>query len=118
MNQFYKNLALWLVIGLIIIGLVNVFQKPIIPQSEIIYSEFLERANKGLITEVVIQGDSISGENMDGTSFTSIAPPNDPELIKILREKGIRFSVVPGPEQPRATQAEKRGVKAYVTLRE
>jgi cell division protease FtsH len=98
LNQFYKNLALWLVIGLIIIGLVNVFQKPIAPQSEIIYSEFLERANKGLITEVVIQGDSISGKNMDGTSFTSIAPPNDPELIKILREKGIRFSVVP-PEQ-------------------
>jgi cell division protease FtsH len=98
LNQFYKNLALWLVIGLIIIGLVNVFQQPIAPQSEIIYSEFLERANKGLITEVVIQGDSISGKNMDGTSFTSIAPPNDPELIKILREKGIRFSVVP-PEQ-------------------
>lgn len=98
MNQFYKNLALWLVIGLIIIGLVNVFQKPITPQSEIIYSEFLERANKGLINEVVIQGDHISGKNVDGTSFQAVAPPNDPELIKILREKGIRFSVVP-PEQ-------------------
>jgi cell division protease FtsH len=98
LNQFYKNLALWLVIGLIIIGLVNVFQPPIAPQSEIIYSEFLERADKGLIAEVVIQGDNISGKSMDGTSFTSIAPPNDPELIKILREKGISFSVVP-PEQ-------------------
>ena len=98
MNQFYKNLALWLVIGLIIIGLVNVFQKPITPQSEIIYSEFLERADKGLITEVVIQGDSINGKNMDGTSFQTTAPPNDPELFKILRDKGIRFSVVQ-PEQ-------------------
>ena len=98
MNQFYKNLALWLVIGLIIIGLVNVFQKPITTQSEIIYSEFLERADKGVITEVVIQGDSINGKNMDGTSFQTTAPPNDPELFKILREKGIRFSVVQ-PEQ-------------------
>ncbi len=98
MNQFYKNLALWLVIGLIIIGLVNVFQKPITPQTEIIYSEFLERADKGLITEVVIQGDNINGKNMDGTSFQTTAPPNDPELFKILREKGIRFSVVQ-PEQ-------------------
>jgi len=98
LNQFYKNLALWLVIGLIIIGLVNVFQKPITPQSEIIYSEFLERADKGLITEVVIQGDNINGKNMDGTSFQTTAPPNDPELFKILREKGIRFSVVQ-PEQ-------------------
>ncbi len=98
MNQFYKNLALWLVIGLMIIGLVNMFQKPIAPQSEIIYSEFLERANKGLVKEVTIQGDNISGKNMDDTTFQSIAPPNDPELIKILREKGIRFSVVP-PEQ-------------------
>ena len=98
MNQFYRNLALWLVIGLILIGLFNVFNKPITPQSEIIYSEFLELATKGQITEVVIQGDNISGKYMDGTSFQAIAPPNDPELIKILREKGIRFSVVP-PEQ-------------------
>lgn len=98
MNQFYRNLALWLVIGLMLIGLFNAFNKPVTPQSEIIYSEFLERANNGQINEVVIQGDTISGKNTDGTSFQSIAPPNDPELIKILREKGIRFSVVP-PEQ-------------------
>ena len=58
MNQFYRNLALWLVIGLILIGLFNVFNKPITPQTEIIYSEFLELANKGQITEEVIQGKS------------------------------------------------------------
>ena len=98
MNQFYRNLALWLVIGLILIGLFNIFNKPITNQSEIIYSDFLDQVNKGQITEVVIQGDNISGKYMDGRSFQSIAPSRDPDFIKILREKGVRIVVTP-PEQ-------------------
>lgn len=98
MNQFYRNLALWLVIGLVLIGLFNVFDKPIANQSEIIYSDFLEQVSKGQITEVVIQGDNISGKYMDGRSFQSIAPSRDPDFIKILRDKGVRIIVVP-PEQ-------------------
>ena len=98
MNQFYKNLALWLVIGLILIGLFNIFNKPITTQSEIVYSDFLEQIDKGQITEIVIQGDNISGKYMDGRSFQTIVPSRDPDLIKILREKGVRINVIP-PEQ-------------------
>ncbi len=98
MNQFYKNLALWLVIGLILIGLINVFNKPMTAQSEIVYSDFLEQVEKGQITDVVVQGDNISGKYMDGRSFQTIAPSRDPDLIKILREKGVRINVIP-PEQ-------------------
>jgi cell division protease FtsH len=95
LNQFYRNLALWLVIGLILIGLVNIFNKPITNQSEIIYSDFLEQVNKGQITEVVIQGDNISGKYMDGRTFQSIAPARDTDFIKTLRDKGVRIVVVP-----------------------
>jgi len=98
LNQFYRNLALWLVIGLILIGLVNIFNKPIINQSEIIYSDFMGKVEKGEITEVVVQGDNISGKLMNGSSFQTITPSRDPDLIKILREKGVRIVVMP-PEQ-------------------
>ncbi|KMP12489.1 cell division protein FtsH [Candidatus Nitromaritima sp. SCGC AAA799-A02] len=98
MNQFYKNLALWLVIGMILIALFNIFNKPLVNQSEIIFSEFMNQVETGQITEVVIQGDSISGKYVDGRSFQTMTPPKDPDLIRILREKGVRIVVVP-PEQ-------------------
>ena len=98
MNQFYKNLALWLVIGLILIGLFNAFNKPLTSQSEVVFSEFMNEVENGQITEVMIQGDSISGKYADGRSFQTMAPPKDPDLIRILRGKGVRIVVVP-PEQ-------------------
>ncbi len=98
MNQFYRNLALWLVIGLVLIALFNIFNQPIVSQSEIVFSDFMDEVEKGQITELVIQGDNISGKYMDGRSFQTTAPPKDPDLIKILREKNVRIVVVP-PEQ-------------------
>ncbi|MEE9258683.1 MAG: ATP-dependent zinc metalloprotease FtsH [Nitrospinaceae bacterium] len=98
MNQFYKNLALWLVIGMILIALFNIFNKPIVPQSEVVFSDFIDQVEKGQITEVVIQGDNISGKYVDGRSFQTMAPPKDPDLIRTLRDKGVRIIVVP-PEQ-------------------
>ena len=98
MNQFYKNLALWLVIGMILIALFNIFNQPLNTQSEVIFSEFMNQVENGQITEVMIQGDSISGKNVDGRSFQTMTPPKDPDLVRILREKGVRIVVVP-PEQ-------------------
>lgn len=98
MNQFYKNLALWLVIGLIMIALVNIFNKPLTPQSEIVFSDFINMVEQNQITEVVIQGDNISGKYVDGRSFQTYAPPKDPDMMRLLRDKGVRIVVVP-PEQ-------------------
>ena len=98
MNQFYKNLALWLVIGMILIALFNIFNEPVTEQSEIVFSEFISEVESGQITEVMIQGDRISGTYLDGRSFQTMTPPRDPDLIRILREKEVRIVVVP-PEQ-------------------
>ena len=98
MNQFYKNLALWLVIGMILIALFNIFNQPLGSQSEVVFSEFMNQVEGGKITEVTIQGDRISGKYVDGSSFQTMTPPKDQDLIRILREKGVRIVVVP-PEQ-------------------
>jgi len=98
LNQFYKNLALWLVIGMILIALFNIFNQPLDRQSEVIFSEFMNQVEGGKITEVTIQGDRISGKYVDGSSFQTMTPPKDQDLIRILREKGVRIVVVP-PEQ-------------------
>ncbi|MBT4260284.1 MAG: cell division protein FtsH, partial [Nitrospina sp.] len=98
MNQFYKNLALWLVIGMIMIAVFNIFNQPLNSQSEVIFSEFMNEVESGKITEVTIQGDRISGTYLDGRSFHTMTPSKDQDLIRILREKGVRIVVV-APEQ-------------------
>ena len=77
MNQFYKNLALWLVIGIVLIALFNIFNQPLTSQSEVVFSDFMNQVEQGQVTEVVISGDSISGKYMDGNSFQTTAPPKD-----------------------------------------
>jgi len=98
LNQFYKNLALWLVIGIVLIALFNMFNQPLNPQSEVVFSDFMDKVEEGQINEVVISGDNISGKYMDGQAFQTTAPPKDPDLIKSLRQKNVRIVVVP-PEQ-------------------
>ena len=97
LNQFYKNLALWLVIGLIMIALFNLFSKPRATRQKIIFSDFIARVESGQVSEVVIQGDQLSGKFTDQKGFETYAP-KDPELISILRNRGVRIDAQP-PEQ-------------------
>ncbi len=97
MNQFYKNIALWLVIGLIMIALFNLFNQPLTPIKEVIFSDFMNQVSSGNVEEVVVQGDYIKGKLQDGEMFrTNIV--SDPELIKFLREKNVRIKIMP-PEE-------------------
>ena len=97
MNQFYKNIALWLVIGLIMIALFNLFNQPLTPIKEVIFSDFMNQVSSGNVEEVVVQGDYIKGKLQDGKMFrTNIV--SDPELIKFLREKNVRIKIMP-PEE-------------------
>ncbi|MCH6566785.1 MAG: ATP-dependent zinc metalloprotease FtsH [Nitrospinae bacterium] len=97
MNQFYKNLLLWLVIGLIMIALFQVFNRPQKSTTELVFSDFINLVEEGQVTEVLIQGDHVLGRLVGGKEFRTYTP-EDPELISILRAKGIRISVEP-PEQ-------------------
>ena len=92
MNQFYKNLTLWLVIGLIMLALFSIFSKPPTSSNEIIFSDFMNRVNSGQVMEVTIQGDNITGLFQDNKPFKTFTP-KDPDMIKILREKNIRIKV-------------------------
>jgi len=91
LNPFYKNLALWLVISLMMIMLFQIFRQPSTTSSAIGYSDFLAMVENNSVTNVVIQGDNISGMSNQGP-FKTIAP-KDPDLIKMLREKGVKISV-------------------------
>jgi len=99
LNQMSKNLALWLVLGLIFLLLFNVFNKQHGREPEIVFSEFVSAVEKGDVLEVTIQGHNIQGKYKTGERFRTFAP-NDPELVKMLREKKVRIAAKPEDESP------------------
>ena len=80
------------------IALFNIFNQPLSSQSDVIFSEFMDQVESGKISEVTIQGDRVSGKYIDGSSFQTMTPSKDQDLVRVLREKGVRIVVVP-PEQ-------------------
>jgi cell division protease FtsH len=96
LNQFYKNLALWLVISLIMILLFNLFNKPKPSQESLNYSDFVTAVENGKITSVVIQGNDITGKLADGKEFKTYKP-NDAKLSETLLAKNV--TVVAKPEE-------------------
>ena len=99
MNNFGKNLALWIVIGLLLVALFNLFQTSSTrgPQSTLAFSDFVADVNRGQVTDVTIQGNSIIGHFTDGRAFTTYSP-TDPGLVGRLIDKGVRITASPVDE--------------------
>jgi cell division protease FtsH len=99
MNSFYKNLALWLLVGLIMVTLFNLFQSGKSEEGEIDYSEFLSRIEQGQVSEVEIRNKSVKGVFTDNTPFKTYVA-DDPDLIGALKEKGVK--IVAGPSEEKS----------------
>ena len=99
MNQFGRNLALWVIIGLLLIAVFNLFQSPNSggSQSRVAFSEFLGNVESGKVADVTIQGQNIQGHFSDGRAFATYAP-YDPNLVDKLTKQGVRISALP-PEE-------------------
>ena len=93
MSPFYKNLALWLVISLMMVMLFQIFKQPRTTSMPISYSDFLRMVQEESVKTVTIQGDNITGMSSRG-SFKTYAP-KDPELIGLLSGKGVEISAKP-----------------------
>jgi cell division protease FtsH len=99
LSPFYKNLALWLVISLMVILLFNMFNRPQEGRVETTYSQFLTSVDKGDVAQVTIQGSRIFGKQVDGRTFQTFMP-RDTDVIKKLTEKGVEIQAKPEEETP------------------
>ncbi len=100
MNTFYKNLSLWLVIGLVVVFLFNLFNKPQTNIQEISYTDFLNYVEKGQIAKVVIQNEKVEGFFINQQKFRTAIPFQDKDLIPELKKKGVVIQVKPVEETP------------------
>ncbi|MFU8818800.1 MAG: ATP-dependent zinc metalloprotease FtsH [Desulfurivibrio sp.] len=92
MNIFYKNLSMWLIIGLTMIMLFNLFNKPQSQVSEMSYSDFLTSVEAGAVREVLVQGNELRVEGPEGRVF-KVFTPTDAEMIPLLRQNGVNIKV-------------------------
>ena len=99
MSRSSKHIALWLVLALVVFGIFSVFNKQYRREPEIIFSEFTGAVERGDIREVVIQGNHIQGKYKNAEQFRTFAP-DDPELVKSLRDKGVKIAAKPADDSP------------------
>ncbi|HMW81724.1 MAG TPA: ATP-dependent metallopeptidase FtsH/Yme1/Tma family protein, partial [Accumulibacter sp.] len=98
MNNMFKNLAVWLVIGLVLMTVFNQFNARQVTQSSMEYSQFIEEVGKGTIAKVVIEGRVLKATTTDGRKLTSYAPP-DLWMVSDLLKHGVKIEAKPEEEQ-------------------
>lgn len=99
LNPFYRNIAFWLVISLVMVLLFNLFNRPQVKPETINFSQFIAAMELGEIGSVTIHGSKVSGEYLDGRKFRLFIPEY-PDLVRDLREKGVQISAKPPGESP------------------
>ena len=73
-------------------SLINNFEWNSNPISEIGYSDFLMLVDRGQVTDVTVQGDSINGSTSSGKSFHTLGM-YDPKLIQRLRDHQVNINI-------------------------
>jgi len=94
-NKLGKNLFIFLIIFIVIISLFNFIKiGSVVRQEKVSYTQFLHMVQNHQISKVTIMGQSIEGKISDRNIVKTFAP-NDPELIKILRENKVEIVARP-----------------------
>ncbi len=96
MKNISKNVVLWIIIGLLLIVLFNLFQGTSNNRntSKISFSDFIAATESGNVSEVNISGNTVTGFLDDGRSFSTYAP-NYPNLVDKLNENGVKITAEP-----------------------
>ncbi|MGO9613832.1 MAG: ATP-dependent zinc metalloprotease FtsH [Dissulfurispiraceae bacterium] len=95
----YKSLFVWLLIGMAIILLFNLFSVPPKNEKEIIFSDFISKLDSGEIDEVTIKDNQITGRFKDGMRFKTYVV-SYPDLVKDLRAKDVKITAKPPDQNP------------------
>ncbi len=102
MKPLGRNLFFWLGIGLVLMFLFNILQGQQGSDSslgeKIAYSEFIDQAEKGQISNVTIQGDTVKGNfGVNGDAFHTLVPPYE-SVVERLQDTGVQIEAERPPK--------------------
>ena len=89
-NNTLKSIALWIVIGLIMMTIFNQFSGSARFENKLVYSQFMAEVKAGNIANVQINDEqnTITGVTVDGKRFITNAP-SDPWLVSDLLKNNV-----------------------------
>ena len=97
MNNMFKNLAIWMVIGIVLMTVFNQFNTRQVATGAVEYSQFLEEVKQGRIAKVVMEGRTLKATTTEGRRITSYAPP-DLWLVSDLLKYDVKIEAKPEEE--------------------
>ena len=102
MPKFTRNIAIWLIIAIMAMIMINIFQGEVetAGQERLSFSEFMAKVSAGEIADVVIKKSADSPSTLISGHYTSRArfvtyAPEDPSLVDTLLQKKVNVSAVP-----------------------
>jgi len=93
LNDLAKNLMLWVVIAIVLMTVFNNFGPKTSGSQSINYSEFIKEVQQGQVQAVVIEEHTVKGTRTDGSSFTTMTPPEDPKMVDDLLSNKVEVKV-------------------------
>jgi cell division protease FtsH len=90
-NSTVKTVVFWLVIGLSALLLWQVITSTRNGQKvqELNFTQFMSDVDQGKVREITVDGMQVTGKHLDNSAFHTTAPANYPDMIKVLRDKGV-----------------------------
>jgi cell division protease FtsH len=96
-NNLFKNLVIWLVIGLVLMTVFNQFNTRQTAQAPMEYSQFIQEVKSGRISKVLIEGRVLKATTNEGKRVTSYSP-GDIWLVSDLLKYGVKIEAKPEEE--------------------
>jgi len=98
-NNMLKNIGIWVVIGLVVLTVVQQFDKSSRKSDAVAYSSFIEELRGGKVSEASIEGRNIEYRTSDGKKATYVPGGYDKDLINDLIKNNVKFSGKPEEQQ-------------------
>lgn len=90
----------WMVVGLSMVFLLNLWNMPTrASEEQIIFSDFMAKLDRGDVEKVIIQGHHINGVLKDNSRLRTYSA-DYPDFIQVLRKKNVQIEVKPLNESP------------------
>ena len=94
MNNFMRNLGIWLVIGMVMLPLFNVLVNRQSEERQLSFSDFITQVESGSVLEVTLRERRVIGVS-DTNGHFQTQVPNYPALFELLEHHQVRVRVEP-----------------------
>lgn len=100
MNDTIKTILLWIVAGIILVSVFNIFGPRHEPEQKISYTDFIKNVKDGNVSSVTISDQDVTGVKQNNEVFYTYLPMRqDIYLLRELVDKNVNVKGKP-PEQP------------------